>query len=67
MVRTRAEKLQNVVADSTAGSTSGKRKLSVIDFTIIEAWTKVGLVTFYLLFVMELKTRRVHFADGQRF
>ncbi len=29
---------------------------------MIEVWTKGGLVTFYLLFVMELKTRRVHFA-----
>ena len=36
--------------------------LAVIDFTTIEVWTKGGLVTFYLLFVMELKTRRVHFA-----
>ena len=36
--------------------------LAAIDFTTIEAWTKSGLVTFYLLFVMELKTRRVHFA-----
>ena len=33
-----------------------------IDFTTIEVWTKGGLVTYYLLFVMELKTRRVHFA-----
>ena len=36
--------------------------LAAIDFTTIEVWTKGGLVTFYLLFVMELKTRRVHFA-----
>ena len=36
--------------------------LSAIDFTTVEVWTKSGLVTFYLLFVMELKTRRVHFA-----
>jgi len=36
--------------------------LGAIDFTTIEVWTKGGLVTFYLLFVMELKTRRVHFA-----
>ena len=36
--------------------------LSAIDFTTIEVWTRGGLVTFYLLFVMELKTRRVHFA-----
>ena len=36
--------------------------LSAIDFTTIEVWTKGRLVTFYLLFVMELKTRHVHFA-----
>ena len=33
-----------------------------MDFTTIEVWTKSGLVTYYLLFVMELATRRVHFA-----
>ncbi len=36
--------------------------LAAIDFTTIEVWTKGGLVTYYLLFVLELKTRRVHFA-----
>jgi len=36
--------------------------LSAIDFTTIEVWTKGGLVTYYLLFVMELATRRVHMA-----
>ena len=36
--------------------------MAAIDFTTVEVWTKSGLVTFYLLFVMELKTRRVHFA-----
>lgn len=36
--------------------------LGATDFTTIEVWTKGGLVTFYLLFVMELATRRVHFA-----
>lgn len=36
--------------------------LGAIDFKTVEVWTKGGLVTFYLLFVMELKTRRVHFA-----
>ena len=36
--------------------------LGAIDFTTVEVWTKGGLVTFYLLFVMELKTRRVDFA-----
>jgi len=36
--------------------------LAAIDFTTIEVWTKRGLVTYYLLFVMELATRRVHMA-----
>ena len=36
--------------------------LAAIDFTTVEVWTKGGLVTYYLLFVMELKSRRVHFA-----
>jgi transposase InsO family protein len=36
--------------------------LASVDFTTVEVWTKAGLTTFYLLFVMELKTRRVHFA-----
>ena len=35
--------------------------LGAIDFTIIEVWTTGGLVTYYLLFVMELATRRVCF------
>jgi putative transposase len=38
--------------------------LASIDFTTIEVWTKGGLVTVYLLFVMELATRRVHFAGS---
>ena len=36
--------------------------LASVDFTTVEAWTSDGLVTFYLLFVMEVSTRRVHFA-----
>ena len=36
--------------------------LAAIDFTTIEVWTKRGLVTFYLLFVMELHMLRVHWA-----
>jgi transposase InsO family protein len=36
--------------------------LSAIDFTTIEVWTKHGLTTFYLLLVIEIKTRRVHLA-----
>ena len=33
-----------------------------IDFTTVEIWTGRGLVTFYILAVMHLKTRRVHIA-----
>lgn len=36
--------------------------LAAIDYTTVEVWTKGRLVTYYLLFVLELKTRRVHFA-----
>ena len=36
--------------------------LAAIDFTTVEVWTKGGLVTYYLLFVMEVATRRVHLA-----
>lgn len=35
---------------------------AAIAFTKFEVWTKGGLLTFYLLFVMELKTRSVYFA-----
>jgi putative transposase len=35
---------------------------AAIDFTTIEVWTKSGLRTFYLLFVLEIATRRVCFA-----
>ena len=35
--------------------------LAAIDFTTVEVWTKGRLVTFYLLFAMELKSRRVQF------
>ena len=36
--------------------------LGAIDFTTIEVWSSQGLITWYVLFVMELATRRVHFA-----
>jgi hypothetical protein len=36
--------------------------LTAVDFTTVEVWTKTGLVTFYLLFVMELAACRAHFA-----
>ena len=38
--------------------------LGAIDFTTIEVWTKSGLITFHLLFVMEVGSRRVHFAGS---
>jgi transposase InsO family protein len=36
--------------------------LASVDFTTIDVWTRSGLVTCYLIFVMELATRRVPFA-----
>ena len=36
--------------------------LGAIDFTTVEVWTNSGLITFYLLFVMEVATRTVHLA-----
>ncbi|MDE0866299.1 MAG: integrase core domain-containing protein [Rubripirellula sp.] len=36
--------------------------MASIDFTTVEVWTKGGLTTFYLFFVIDLKTRRVNFA-----
>ena len=36
--------------------------IAATDFTTVEVWTKGGLVTFYILFVIELATRRVRIA-----
>ncbi|MGE3314909.1 MAG: integrase core domain-containing protein, partial [Planctomycetaceae bacterium] len=36
--------------------------LAAADFTTVEVWTRGGLVTFYLFFVIHLKTRRVELA-----
>ncbi len=36
--------------------------LASVDFTTVGIWTRKGLVTYYLLFFMEIATRRVHFA-----
>ena len=36
--------------------------LGAMDFTTVEVWTPGGLVTYYLLFVMHVASRRVHFA-----
>ena len=38
--------------------------LASVDFTTIEVRAKSGLVTVYLLFVMELATRRVYFSGS---
>jgi len=40
--------------------------LAAIDFTTVEVWTPIGLVTYYLLFVMELASRRVQLAGCTR-
>ena len=37
-------------------------QLAATDFFTVEVWTKNGLLTFYVLFVIELATRRVHLA-----
>ena len=36
--------------------------LAVTDFFTTEIWTPAGLVTFYVFFAIQLKTRRVHIA-----
>jgi len=38
--------------------------LTSVDFTTLEVWTKSGLVTCYLLFVMELATRQAKWCAG---
>jgi transposase InsO family protein len=36
--------------------------LAAVDFFTVEVWGLRGLVTFYVLIVMDLSSRRVHFA-----
>ena len=36
--------------------------IAAVDFTTVEVWTRGGLVTFYILVAMRLKTRRVEIA-----
>ena len=38
--------------------------LAATDFTTVDVWTPSGLKTIYLLFVMELKTRKVQYLGG---
>ncbi len=35
-----------------------------MDFFTTEVWTPWGLVTYYILFVIDLKSRKVHFAGA---
>ncbi|TWT66254.1 Integrase core domain protein [Posidoniimonas polymericola] len=37
-------------------------QLAAVDFTSVEVWAPRGLITFYLLFVIQPKTRRAYFA-----
>ena len=38
--------------------------ISAADFTAVEVWTRSGLVTFYILVVMHLKTRHIEIAGA---
>ena len=38
--------------------------IAAADFTTVEVWTRSGLVTFYVLVVMHLKTRRIEIAGA---
>ena len=37
-------------------------QIAATDFFSVEVWTPVGLRTYYVLFVIELRSRRVHLA-----
>ena len=43
---------------------SSKGEVAGTDFFTSEVWTARGLVTYYVLFVIDLETRRVHFAGA---
>lgn len=36
--------------------------MAATDFFTVEVWTPRGLLTYYVLFIMQLKTRSVHIA-----
>ena len=38
--------------------------ISAADFTTVEVWTQSGLITFYILVVMHLETRRIEIAGA---
>lgn len=49
----------NVVVHVSQSGLAPVDGLTAIDSTTVEVWTKGGLVTHYILFVMELTTSRV--------
>jgi transposase InsO family protein len=58
---------QNAQIDALLQKLGNKRvlltdSLFATDFTTVEVWTTSGLVTYYVMAVMHLKTRRVHIA-----
>ena len=42
-------------------------EVAATDFFTTEVWTPRGLVTYYTLFVIDLKTRRIHIAGSTPF
>jgi len=62
--RTRRDDSLSRISSQIANSSNclGANSASSKTRRTVEVWTKGGLVTFYLLFVMELKTRCVHVA-----
>ena len=41
-------------------------EVAAADFFTTEVWTAKGLTTYYTLFAIDLKTRRVHIAGSNR-
>ncbi len=56
--------MRRATALTTTGGLQGLRSstIAAIDFTTVEAWCRHGLVTVYVLFAIELRSRRVPFA-----
>jgi hypothetical protein len=53
--------VQDIAPLAVAGR-GGSRLISAADFFTVEVWGLRGLVTFYVLVVIELSSRRVYFA-----